>query len=1320
MSVVMGLFVLVGWVLDIAWIKSVLPGAVEMKANTAVGLLLAGAALWLLDSPPSAWWQRTGQALALAAALLGFATAAEYAFGWRLGIDELLVRDATNAYNPFRGRMSPYSALVFASLGLGLAALPLRPLRWLVWLAANLAVLIGGVSVIGYLWRASELVTDRILPPVAVHTAAVFILLGAGTFAASRQSAERKRHTLASLSSVEARTLAGFLATLMLLLLMGGYAYHAAVESAESARMVAYTQRVRASLGRLEVAIWAAESQHRNYLLSGRPDYLDHYKNHAGEAVRQADALAGTIADNPAQLQRLKQLQSLIHEHLTVFEHTRNTYEQSGLAAAQTLIANGAGQQLMASIHDLVEQMDGVEAGLFQARLGDSAAKQVKTLLSLLATLAVAIAGFMMLYGGIRRELAARTQAEESLRASEENLSVTLHSIGDAVLATDAEGRITRMNGVAEKLTGWTQAEAERRPVAEVFCIINEQTRQPAVIPVEKVLATGTIQGLANHTVIIARDGTERPIADSAAPIRDKDGRVLGVVLVFRDVTEEKQAERAVRESESRYRTLFDSIDEGYCIIEVIFDEQEKPVDYRFLEINPSFEKQTGLRDALGKRMRELAPKHEAHWFEIYGRIALNGEPMRFQNRAEQLGRWYDVFAFRFGDPKNRQVAILFNDITQRKQTEEELIRSEEKLAVTLHSIGDAVLATDAGGRVSRMNNVAERLTGWTQAEAEGRAVAEVFHIINEQTRQPAVIPVDKVLTTGEIHGLANHTVIIARDGTERPIADSASPIRDKAGCILGVVLVFRDVTEEKKAEEEVRRLNAGLEELVAQRTAEVRQAFATLDATVDGAFTFDPASLRFIHVNKGAVRQLGYTREELLTLTPLAIDPKYTETTFRKMIAPLIRGERSVLAYESVHRRKDGGKFPVEINLQYVSPAGAPPRFIAIVRDVTERKKAEQQALRSQRMESIGTLAAGIAHDLNNALAPILMSSGILRSQYPKETTALDMIESSTKRAADMVRQLLTFAKGAEGERIPLPPARLIKDMHKIMDGSFPKNVRVVVKCAPELPLVLGDATQLHQVLLNLCVNARDAMANGGVLTLEADSRVMDTTYASSIPDAKPGKYVLLRVSDTGTGIPPEIVDRIFDPFFTTKGPDKGTGLGLSTVLGIVKGHGGFLHVYSQPGQGSIFTIYLPVGNAGGDIAFAARPALTFRGQGEVVLFVDDEPELRAAARTVLQRLNFRPLIATDGADGLMQVAQYPAELRAVITDLHMPHMDGLAFVRALRRMLPAIPVVVASGRMEDNVAEEFKALRVTDLLDKPFTEAQLAEVLKTVLMLK
>jgi CheY-like chemotaxis protein len=295
-----------------------------------------------------------------------------------------------------------------------------------------------------------------------------------------------------------------------------------------------------------------------------------------------------------------------------------------------------------------------------------------------------------------------------------------------------------------------------------------------------------------------------------------------------------------------------------------------------------------------------------------------------------------------------------------------------------------------------------------------------------------------------------------------------------------------------------------------------------------------------------------------------------------------------------------------------------------------------------------------------------------------------------------------------------------VVRELERLMKGSFPKSIELQIVSPEDLAAVVGDPTQLHQVLLNLCVNARDAMPGGGRLSVGLQELELDAVGARAIPDAVPGRYVALQVSDTGSGIPPEILDRIFDPFFTTKAPDKGTGLGLSTVLGIVKGHGGFVQVYSQMGEGTIFTIYLPAAPTGAGAASLAPAVATAeagQGRGETILFVDDEAAVREVGRTVLERLNYQVLLASDGADGLLLVAQHQHTLRAVITDLHMPHMDGIAFVRALRRVMPNVPVVLASGRVDDALVDAFKALGVTRRLDKPFTEVQLAQQLQAVL---
>ena len=341
----------------------------------------------------------------------------------------------------------------------------------------------------------------------------------------------------------------------------------------------------------------------------------------------------------------------------------------------------------------------------------------------------------------LRREGFEQKHVEAGLRASGEWFSTTLNSIGDAVIATDFAGRVVFMNAVAEQLTGWTVAQASGRPLDAVFVILDEATRGPVPSPVDTVLATGKIQGLANHTVLVAKDGAERIIEDSAAPILGNDGRITGVVLVFHDASEKRRAEQALGRSEERYRTLFTSIDEGYCVIEMLYDD-DRPADYRFLEVNPAFEKHTGLRDATGKRMRELAPGHEAHWFETYGRVAETGEPTRFENEAKALGgRWFDVYAFRLGEPEGRKVAVLFTDITERKRPERTLRhrvedlaeadrRKDEFLAMLAHELRNPLAAIGNAVQLSTRSGLQEHIE-WSM-EVIARQMRHLTRLIDD------------------------------------------------------------------------------------------------------------------------------------------------------------------------------------------------------------------------------------------------------------------------------------------------------------------------------------------------------------------------------------------------------------------------------------------------------------------------------------------------------------------------------------------------------------------------------------------------------------
>jgi PAS domain S-box-containing protein len=465
-------------------------------------------------------------------------------------------------------------------------------------------------------------------------------------------------------------------------------------------------------------------------------------------------------------------------------------------------------------------------------------------------------------------------------------------------------------------------------------------------------------------------------------------------------------------------------------------------------------------------------------------------------------------------------------------------------------------------------------------------------------------------------------------------------------------------------------------------------------------------------------------------------IEADTLETVTGQSLLPLVVPEDREAVCAMLEAVSRGEKKTVEYRIiglkgtpRWVEMSGAPFReeatglslVLGVSHDITERKKLEHQALRTQRMESIGTLAGGIAHDLNNTLGPIIMSLDLLKLKFTDANSQelLAIISSSAQRGADMVRQVLSFARGVEGRRMDVQFKHLLAEMEKIAKDTFSKNIQIRTIIPHDLWTVSGDPTQLHQVLLNLCVNARDAMPNGGALTLAAENLTLDAHYAglSWNLEAKPGPYVSIHVTDTGSGIPPTMVDKIFDPFFTTKELGKGTRLGLSTSLGIVKSHGGFIRVYSEMGKGTKFSVYLP-GQTEASPAVAEQLAASMpRGAGELILVIDDEAAVRQITQQTLEAFGYRAVLASDGADAVAVYARLGATIAAVITDMMMPIMDGPATIQVLRRMNPLVRIIGASGlSVTDQVAQAIN-LGVSHFLPKPYTAETLLKVLKQAL---
>jgi PAS domain S-box-containing protein len=415
--------------------------------------------------------------------------------------------------------------------------------------------------------------------------------------------------------------------------------------------------------------------------------------------------------------------------------------------------------------------------------------------------------------------------------------------------------------------------------------------------------------------------------------------------------------------------------------------------------------------------------------------------------------------------------------------------------------------------------------------------------------------------------------------------------------------------------------------------------------------------------------------------------------------------------------KTKTGKDIIVESRWTLVNQFDQQSQSILVVNtEITQKKLLEAQFLRAQRLESIGTLASGIAHDLNNVLAPILMTAQLLETQIQDQRSLrlLPILISNAKRGANLVKQVLSFTRGLEGERTLLQLKHLILEIKQIIQETFPKSIEVATKISPNLWTVSGDATQIHQVLMNLCVNARDAMPNGGKLDILADNFLIDEHYTSMNLDAKVGPYVVLTVTDTGTGISPENLDRIFEPFFTTKELSQGTGLGLSTVLGIIKSHGGFINVNTQLGKGTQFKVYLPAQEAKETVEEAEIQLSP--GNGELILVVDDEDTIRDITKTSLESHNYKAITASDGIEAIALYAEYQEKISVVLTDMVMPSMDGLTTIRTLQKINPQVKIIAVSGLATSDKVNAAHNIGIQAFLPKPYTAKQLLQTISTV----
>jgi len=530
----------------------------------------------------------------------------------------------------------------------------------------------------------------------------------------------------------------------------------------------------------------------------------------------------------------------------------------------------------------------------------------------------------------------------------------------------------------------------------------------------------------------------------------------------------------------------------------------------------------------------------------------------------------------------------------------------------------------------------------------------------------------------------------------------------------------------ESQVKEKTAHLTKAIKELqseIAERKkaeAQISEQARLLDLAHDAIVVRDMED-RILYWNKGAERIYGWTARETAgrkveTLLPKdGFDAsKYAEV--RKTILEIgyWQGEFTV-------RTKSGKEVFVEARWTLVRDSqGTPKSILGISTDITEKKKFEAQFFRAQRIESIGTLASGIAHDLNNVLTPLMVSVQLLKGKVTDEDgrKLLQALEANAQRGADLVKQVLTFGRGMEGMHIPVDPKYIAREIKQIVHETFPKSVEFESHCPADLWTITGDPTQLHQILLNLCVNARDAMPKGGKLSLHMENVILDETYAAMNPEARPGSYVVISVADTGTGIPKNIQDKIFDPFFTTKEPGKGAGLGLSTTLAIVNRHDGFILCQSEMGKGTTFKIYFPANRtpAAAEKASEEDSGLP-RGHNELVLVVDDEGPILDLVQKVLKRTGYRVLLAMNGVEAVALYAHRRQEIDVVIMDMVMPIMDGPAAIVALKAINADIKIVGSSGAASAGGMVKARDAGVQYFIPKPYTTETMLKTLHEIL---
>ncbi|MEH2250539.1 PAS domain S-box protein [Nostoc sp.] len=896
----------------------------------------------------------------------------------------------------------------------------------------------------------------------------------------------------------------------------------------------------------------------------------------------------------------------------------------------------------------------------------------------------------------LQQEITERQRAEQALRQSENLYRQLVESQTDIIIRIDLQGQITFANLAACQTFGWKGDEFSGQSFFQFI--------HPEDLP--ELIEDMTTLGSSFHTLTnrerraLTVNGI-RWFQWNAIAIHDHKGELVEIQGVGRDITEEQAAlherqlaEIALRQSEEKFRTFAENT---HAVIWISSADSFQP-----LYISPAYERIWGCSP-------QTLLEHPDSWLDnvhpddrdratqqieqlLSGSQFISAEYRILPSDGSVRWIWNRGFAIYDQQGKVDYYGGISEDITERKLAEESLQESEARLSLALEAGEMGIWDRNLIANTSMWSANMGPLYGLPSATL-CPTIEEYLNLIHPEDRESVAASIPRMIAEGRE---TTDYRVVWPDGSLHWLNCQAQVYYNEIGEVIRMIGTNKDITEQKLAEQKI------------------SEQAALLDIATDAILVRDFQS-QILFWNKGAERMYGWLSTEVIGKDSQEI--LYSAATQQQLEVPL----KSVIESGSWQGElskvtKSGNKIVVESRWTLMCDLEEEPKSILTVdTDITEKKQLEEQFFRTQRLESLGTLAGGIAHDLNNILTPILAAAQLAQEKFFQDEEQsgqlMALVESNAKRGAALVKQVLSFARGFKGERTIIQVKYLISEIIQIGKQTFPKSIEFSTVIPEDLWAIAADTTQLHQVLMNLVVNARDALPNGGKIKISAENKFIDEAYTRMNLDAKVGHYIVITVADNGIGIPPDILDSIFERFFTTKDVNGGTGLGLSTVVGIIRSHEGFIKVSSNIGRGSKFDLFLPAVEA--TQAFTKQELDLLPGQGELILVVDDEAQIREIATIILENHNYKILTASNGIEAIALYAQHKHQINAVLMDLMMPEMDGITTIRTLQKMNKQVQIIACSGLNSMEVFAQATDAHVQAVLSKPYTARELLKSL-------